>query len=120
MYLCIPKKAAHRVLAAVLCAAAAGGVLLGLGWPRAEAEPAAVAAASYEWGLSFQTENEPPIPNLSAEKLRPFDAFYCGDAEQKRLYLTFDEMCIRDSRISQARWRSGSASGQACCARCLR
>ena len=55
MYLCIPKKAAHRVLAAVLCAAAAGGVLLGLGWPRAEAEPAAVAAASYEWGLSFQT-----------------------------------------------------------------
>ena len=28
MYLCIPKKAAHRVLAAVLCAAAAGGVLL--------------------------------------------------------------------------------------------
>ena len=90
MYLCIPKKAAHRVLAAVLCAAAAGGVLLGLGWPRAEAEPAAVAAASYEWGLSFQTENEPPIPNLSAEKLRPFDAFYCGDAEQKRLYLTFD------------------------------
>ena len=90
MYLCIPKKAAHRVLAAVLCAAAAGGVLLGLGWPRAEAEPAAVAAAYYEWGLSFQTENEPPIPNLSAEKLRPFDAFYCGDAEQKRLYLTFD------------------------------
>ena len=85
MYLCIPKKAAHRVLAAVLCAAAAGGVLLGLGWPRVEAEPAAVAAASYEWGLSFQTENEPPIPNLSAEKLRPFDAFYCGDAEQKRL-----------------------------------
>ena len=84
------RKAAHRVLAAVLCAAAAGGVLLGLGWPRAEAEPAAVAAASYEWGLSFQTENEPPIPNLSAEKLRPFDAFYCGDAEQKRLYLTFD------------------------------
>lgn len=67
-----------------------GGVLLGLGWPRAEAEPAAVAAASYEWGLSFQTENEPPVPNLSAEKLRPFDAFYCGDAEQKRLYLTFD------------------------------
>ena len=31
MYLCIPKKAAHRVLAAVLCAAAAGGVLLGRG-----------------------------------------------------------------------------------------
>ena len=29
MYLCIPKKAAHRVLAAVLCAAASGGVLLG-------------------------------------------------------------------------------------------
>ncbi len=50
----------------------------------------AVAAASYEWGLSFQTEREPPVPNLPAEDLRPYDAFYCGDSAQKRLYLTFD------------------------------
>lgn len=90
MYRCIPKKTAHCALAAILCAVAAGGVLLGLGGLRAEQEPEAVTAASYEWGLSFQTENEPPIPNLSAEELRPYDAFYCGDAGQKRLYLTFD------------------------------
>lgn len=92
MFLCIPKKAAHRALAAVLCAAAAGGMFLAAHAPAAagEAMPEAVAAASYEWGLSFQTDNEPPIPNLSAEELRPYDAFYCAGAGQKRLYLTFD------------------------------
>ncbi|MDD3428972.1 MAG: polysaccharide deacetylase family protein [Oscillospiraceae bacterium] len=54
------------------------------------ATPVAVAASNYEWGLSFQEKNQPPVPNLSAEKLRPYDAFYCGDSTQKRLYLTFD------------------------------
>lgn len=92
MFLCIPKQTAHRALAAALCMAAACGALGALRAPALpeEPEPEAIAVASYEWGLSFQTDNEPPIPNLSAEALRPYDAFYCGDAGQKRLYLTFD------------------------------
>ncbi len=92
MFLCIPKKTAHQVLAAVLCCAAAGSVLLAAhsGELPRDAEPEAVAVAQYEWGLSFQEENTPPIPNLSAEALRPYNAFYCGDPGQKRLYLTFD------------------------------
>ena len=92
MFLCIPKKTAHRVLAAVLCCAAAGSVFIATrgGGLLPDPEPEAIAVAQYEWGLSFQDENEPPVPNLSAEALRPYNAFYCGDASQKRLYLTFD------------------------------
>lgn len=89
MFVCIPKRAAHRAAAGILCAAlAVCGAALAL---RAHAQgQEAVAAASYEWGLSFQEENQPPVPNLTAEQLRPYDAYYCGDTGQKRLYLTFD------------------------------
>ena len=91
MYLCIPKKAAHRVLAAVLCACGGGRrSARGSAGRGRRQNPRLWLLLLNEWGLSFQTENEPPIPNLSADARDPFDAFYCGDAEQKRLYLTFD------------------------------
>lgn len=51
----------------------------------------AVAVANHEWGLSFQQENQPPVPNLSAEELAPYNAYYYYPKEgQKKLYLTFD------------------------------
>lgn len=88
VFLCISKQTAHRAAAGVLALALACCAVAGL---RAQAqEPQAVDVASYEWGLSFQEENQPPVPNLSAEQLRPYDAYYCGDPTQKRLYLTFD------------------------------
>ncbi|MEG0167625.1 MAG: polysaccharide deacetylase family protein [Ruthenibacterium sp.] len=52
--------------------------------------PKARMASAVEWGLSFQTKNAPPIANVTAEELRPYDAFYCGDSGKKVLYLTFD------------------------------
>lgn len=42
------------------------------------------------WGLSFQTEGEPPIGNTSNETLKQYDAIYSGDTSQKVIYLTFD------------------------------
>ena len=92
MFLCIPKKTAHRVLATVLCCTVMGGALITTrdGERLHDPDPEDIAVAQYEWGLSFQQDNEPPIPNLSAEALRPYNAFYCGDQSQKRLYLTFD------------------------------
>ncbi|MEG1275463.1 MAG: polysaccharide deacetylase family protein [Ruthenibacterium sp.] len=54
-------------------------------------EPQAVAvAAMQEWGLSFQQGSSCPVPNLSAETLAPYDAFYYHPTAVKRLYLTFD------------------------------
>ncbi len=57
---------------------------------KPENSPPAVSASNHEWGLSFQEENQPPVPNLTAEELAPYNAYYYYPKQQKRLYLTFD------------------------------
>ena len=55
--------------------------------------PEQMTAGSLEqtdWGLSFQTEGQPPVGNATAEELANYNAYYCGDAAKKVLYLTFD------------------------------
>ena len=42
------------------------------------------------WGLSFQTDGEPPIANASMEELAKFDAYYAQNTTEKVLYLRFD------------------------------
>ena len=42
------------------------------------------------WGLSFQTEGQPPVGPAGDKQLYPYDAAYLGDTTQKVLYLTFD------------------------------
>ena len=60
-------------------------------FPRENAEPTAaeqaVPAAVSDWGLSFQTEGQPPVGNVSAEELRQYNAFYVGDTSRKTIYL---------------------------------
>lgn len=51
---------------------------------------AIMTASEGNWGLSFQTEGEPPIANASMEELATYDAFYAQDTDEKILYLTFD------------------------------
>lgn len=53
----------------------------------AKQEPALPAGS---WGLSFQTEGQPPVGNTSNDRLREYGAVYLGDTSQKRIYLTFD------------------------------
>ena len=72
--------------AAVVAAVAVGAVGLSLSSPA----PAAVTTAAGNWGLSFQQEGAPPVGNATAAALAEWDAYYVGDATQKRLYLTFD------------------------------
>ena len=61
-------------------------------FPRENAEPTAaeqaVPASVSDWGLSFQTEGQPPAGNVSAEELRQYNAFYVGDTSRKTIYLT--------------------------------
>lgn len=42
------------------------------------------------WGLSFQTEGQPPTGNTSSERLKEYDAVYLGDTAERVIYLTFD------------------------------
>ncbi len=48
----------------------------------------AVAAAS--WGISFQTAGIAPVPNLSAEELLQYNAYFHDTDSTKKIYLTFD------------------------------
>lgn len=49
-----------------------------------------LSSAEGNWGLSFQTEGQPPAANATFDELRKFDAFYAEDTSEKVLYLTFD------------------------------
>lgn len=89
-----PRYAVGRaVLVGILCVLCGAGIGFWQGAGKRSAHEVAAAARvadRYEWGLSFQTEGEPPVPNLSAEALAPYHAYFCAGGEQKRLYLTFD------------------------------
>ena len=49
-----------------------------------------MAVTAGSWGLSFQTEGQPPVGSASQSVLAQYDAAYLGDAKEKVLYLTFD------------------------------
>ncbi|MEG0616646.1 MAG: polysaccharide deacetylase family protein [Oscillospiraceae bacterium] len=85
MFCCVSKQHFYRLLGCVLCAAAALTAILAL-----TSKPDSITVSTQEWGLSFQEKNEPPVPNLSAEELLPYNTYYCGTSGQKRIYLTFD------------------------------
>ena len=42
------------------------------------------------WGLGFGAEGTQPTGTASVEKLKEYNAYYVGDAEEKKIYLTFD------------------------------
>ncbi len=90
MFYCMGRKTSRILLGGVLAACLAAG---GITAAAAAGQPEVVQVASYdnyEWGLSFQEENQPPVPNLSAEELAPYNAHYYAPEAGKRLYLTFD------------------------------
>ena len=89
MFYCMNRQKTWRFIG-VLSAAA---LLLVAGlWAKPDTNlQNAITVSNHEWGLSFQEENQPPVPNLSAEELAPYDAYYYYPQQgQKKLYLTFD------------------------------
>lgn len=58
---------------------------------KEQLHPSSITCSSEgNWGLSFQTDGEPPIANASMEELARFDAYYAQNTTEKVLYLTFD------------------------------
>ena len=64
------------------------GVLTSLVAIAAAKQPPVLPAGS--WGLSFQTQGQPPVGNTSNDRLKEYGAAYLGDTSQKKIYLTFD------------------------------
>ena len=42
------------------------------------------------WGLGFGSEGTQPSGTASSDKLKEYNAYYVGDAEEKKIYLTLD------------------------------
>ena len=42
------------------------------------------------WGLGFASEGTQPSGTASSDKLKEYNAYYVGDAGEKKIYLTFD------------------------------
>lgn len=47
-------------------------------------------AASGNWGLSFPQEGSLPTATATIDELRPFDAYFAENTNEKIIYLTFD------------------------------
>ncbi len=45
---------------------------------------------SENWGLGFGQEGTQPTGNVTADKLKEYNAYYVGDSSEKVIYLTFD------------------------------
>lgn len=42
------------------------------------------------WGLGFGGQGQKPTGNASAQELKGYNAYFCGEGEEKVIYLTFD------------------------------
>ena len=49
-----------------------------------------LASNTTSWGLCFNHPNEVPRGNASAEELLKYNAYFTGNTEEKKIYITFD------------------------------
>lgn len=76
----------RHILTALLCCAVLILIPVAVSLAPEEAD---TAGGVVNWGLSFPTEGQQPIGNVSAATLKDYNAYYVGGAE-KVIYLTFD------------------------------
>lgn len=62
-----------------------------IAYAASQSGSSSVAVSQAEnWGLGFGEAGTTPTGNVSAEKLKEYDAYYVGDTTEKVIYLTFD------------------------------
>lgn len=49
-----------------------------------------VLGGSGDWGLSYTSKGSTPVGNETKDYLEKFDAYFVGDTEDNKIYLTFD------------------------------
>ena len=70
-----------------------GAIAYGLRMQReikTQATTGTALLSAENWGLGFGAEGTQPSGTASADKLKEYNAYYVGDAEEKKIYLTFD------------------------------
>jgi len=82
------KKSPLRVFVSVLTLGLLG-ITLTKGY-EAHQVSSAKALSAKNWGLGFGEEGKAPTANQTAEELKQYDAYYIGNENEKKIYLTFD------------------------------
>ncbi len=70
-----------------------GAIAYGLHMQReikTQATTGTALLSAENWGLGFGAEGTQPSGTVSADKLKEYNAYYVGDAGEKKIYLTFD------------------------------
>lgn len=88
MYVVIKGK---KLIGAALCLIiVAAAVISWIGFSNRDDGAVEAAASNDNWGLSFQEEGKTPVGNATPEFLKQYNAYFCGNSEDKKIYLTFD------------------------------
>ena len=88
MYVVIKGK---KLIGAALCLIiVAAAVISWIGFSNRDDGVVEAAASNDNWGLSFQEEGKTPVGNATPEFLKQYNAYFCGNSENKKIYLTFD------------------------------
>ena len=88
MYVVIKGK---KLIGAALCLIiVAAAVISWIGFSNLDDGVVEAAASNDNWGLSFQEEGKTPVGNATPEFLKQYNAYFCGNSEDKKIYLTFD------------------------------
>lgn len=85
MFLILRKR--HVVAILACCLLLIGGPIA----YRYTAGAAVATGGAVSWGLSFQgAQGNTPVVDASQDELKPYNAYYIGDTNEKKVYLTFD------------------------------
>lgn len=88
MYVVIKGK---KLIGAALCLIIVAAVVISwIGFSNRDDGAVEAAASNDNWGLSFQEEGKTPVGNATPEFLKQYNAYFCGNSEDKKIYLTFD------------------------------
>ena len=88
MYVVIKGK---KLIGAALCLIiVAAAVISWIGFSNRDDGAVEAAESNDNWGLSFQEEGKTPVGNATPEFLKQYNAYFCGNSEDKKIYLTFD------------------------------
>lgn len=88
MYVVIKGK---KLIGAALCLIiVAAAVISWISFSNRDDGVVEAAASNDNWGLSFQEEGKTPVGNATPEFLKQYNAYFCGNSEDKKIYLTFD------------------------------
>lgn len=67
-----------------------GSVLIGTKINLRQQSVVASKSVNNNWGLSFSNKGEAPTGNASKDFLKQYDAYYLGNTDENKIYLTFD------------------------------